>query len=488
MKKTIISIVVIITLFTSCQESKKSNQTDNIIINRIESYLKECVENGLSGSILVAQEGEILFSGGLGLSNRKGNIAVTKGTVYTVGSITKQFTATAILALQEEGKLSVKDSISKFFPDIPADKRNITIHQLLTHTSGIVGNLDNGGDFVPIKKEAFLSQAFSSPLDVHSGSEYHYSNVGYSLLAIILEEITQQDYEECLQQVLFKKAGMKNTGYLLPNWDKTKIARAYKCEEDRGTHLEKWEATSNQVSYHLKGNGGILSTPSDLYKWYIALKENKIISKKSYEQLVYPHILRKGHEEQHYGYGWIIFNSERNTKRIAHSGYNGVNYANFIQLPEEKNTVIIYMTSLVRQSDMKIGREVEKLIFDKTYSPIVPKMTSTKYSSGKEPNKRMAIINEFVTILLKIKPEQTVSVLNSFVEKNIPNKSKHEEFKEYLIAMQEEFSGYKLLHTLEYDDLTYDIMLESKDGTVAELTPCFDLKFNQQNQIIDFGW
>ena len=119
---------------------------------------------------------------------------------------------------------------------------------------------------------------------------------------------------------------MKHTGYLLPKWNTTHIARGYKYGEDWGTHLIKWQANLNKISWHLKGNGGILSNPSDLYKWYIALRENKIITKESFEKLTFPHVKENESGDSHYAYGWSIFNSDRNTKIIAHSGSNGVLY------------------------------------------------------------------------------------------------------------------------------------------------------------------
>ena len=386
MKNLLIPIFGIIVLLTSCKKKETTNPEHTILKNRIESYLNECDKNGVSGSILVAQEGEILYSGGLGLSDRNKNISTTKETIFTIGSITKQFTATAIVKLQEEEQLSVNDSLGHFFPNIPTDKKNITIHQLLTHTSGILGNLPNGGDFVPIKKEAFLKQVFDSTLDFAPDSSYNYSNVGYSLLTIIIEQVTQQDYETYLNETFFKKLEMKNTGYLLPNWNTNNLSRAYKCEEDRGTHIEKWKAISNKVSYHQKGNGGILSNPSDMYTWYMALEKHKILNETSTKLLTQPYALRNKKKGIYYGYGWVISKSGRNTMKISHSGFNGVNYSNFIRLPEEKHTVIIYMTSLVRYDTRSLGKELEKLIFDENYQPIVPKMKSTKYVAGEEPN------------------------------------------------------------------------------------------------------
>ncbi len=482
MKRYILLIVAIFTLYISCKNDTESNPAKNPLENRLESYLAECDKNGLSASILVAQNGEILYNGGVGLRNKAEKLPVTKETIFTTGSLTKQFTATAILKLQEEGKLSVTNSITAFFENLPKDKENITIHQLLTHTSGIVGNLGYGVDFVPISKEEFLSQAYSSELEFEPGSQYSYSNVGYSLLAMIIEKVTQTGYEKYLQKNIFHKAGMVHTGYLLPKWDTTQIAHGYKCGEDWGTHLIKWQSDSNQISWHLKGNGGILSNPSDLYKWYIALKENKIISKKSFEQLIFPHVKENESGDSHYAYGWTILDSDRNTKIIAHNGSNGVFYADFIQLPEE-NTVIIYMTNELRYDTQIVSWEIEQLLFNENYTPVVPKMKSIKHASDDIANKQLEIIHQFVKLILT--PDENI---DDFIEKYIPNKERERRFKMWIKDMQKEFSGYQLNHILEYGDMSYDIVLESKDGKVMDLTPCFDLQFNNSDQITAFGW
>ena len=141
MKRSISLIVIFLTLCISCKKKNSSNSPVNQVKNRLESYINECTKNGLSASILVAQNGDILYNGGVGFSNKTEHLPVTEETVFTTGSITKQFTATAILQLQEKGKLSVNDSIYNLFENIPEDKQHITIHQLLTHTSGIVGSL-----------------------------------------------------------------------------------------------------------------------------------------------------------------------------------------------------------------------------------------------------------------------------------------------------------------------------------------------------------
>ena len=482
MKKIILFIAIIITLGISCKDTPKLKHSENTVKNRLQSYLDECDKNGLSASILVAQNGDIIYNGGVGLRNKSKNLSVNKETIFTIGSLTKQFTATAILKLQEAGKLSVNDSIYKFFKNIPKDKQNITIHQLLTHTSGIVGNLGYGVDFVPISKEQFLSEVYKSPLDFEPGKQFSYSNVGYSLLAMIIEKVTQTDYETYLQKNLFQEAGMKHTGYLFPKWDTTQIAHGYKCGEDWGTHLIKWKADSNQISWHLKGNGGILSNPSDLYKWYIALKENKIISKKSFEQLTFPYVKEKESGDNYYAYGWTIMNSDRNTKIIAHNGSNGVFYADFIQLPVE-NTVIIYMTNELRYDTQIVAWEIEQLLFKKDYKPIVPKMKSIKHSSTDITNKQLEIIHQFVELILTNDKN-----IDDFINEHVASKERERRFKMWVKDMQKEFSGYKLNHVLEYGDMSYDIIMLSPEGKTVDLTPCFDLQFNENNKIVAFGW
>jgi len=482
MKRYISIIVIILTLCVSCKNKTNSIGTENSLENRLESYIDECNKNGLSASVLVAKDGDILYSGGVGLRNKTEKLPVTEETIFTTGSLTKQFTATAILKLQEEDKLSVSDSISKFFEDVPKDKQNITIHQLLTHSSGVVGNLGYGVDFVPISKENFLNEVYNSTLDFEPGKQYSYSNVGYSLLAMIIEKVAQTDYETYLQENLFQKAGMKHTGYLFPKWDTTQIAHGYKCGEDWGTHLLKWQEDSNQISWHIKGNGGILSNPTDLYKWYRALIENKIISEKSYEQLTFPHVKENESGDSYYAYGWTIFNSDRNTKIIAHNGSNGVFYADFIQLPKE-NAVIIYMTNELRYDTQMVAWEIEQLLFNENYTPVVPKMNGIRHAGNDIASNQLEIINQFVKLILSSDEN-----IDDFITKHVESKEREGRFKMWVKDMQKEFLGYELNHVLEYGDMSYDIILKSKGGKVVDLTPCFDLQFNESNQIVAFGW
>src|SRR5690606_23434181 len=213
-------------------------------------------------------------------------ISNSPATIYDIGSITKQFTATAILKLEMQSKLSTDDKLSKFFNNVPRDKENITIHDLLRHQSGLISNV--GGDYDKVSEEDFLNKVFSSKLQFGVGEAFSYSNVGYSLLAMIIEQVSGQDYETYLYKELWKPAKMEMTGYSRPHFDQNKIAIGYyRNDSIWGNPLDK-EWNNNSPYWHLKGNGGILSTTEDLYKWDIALKSNLILSKEARQKLYHP--------------------------------------------------------------------------------------------------------------------------------------------------------------------------------------------------------
>ena len=159
---------------------------------RIHEYLTRATAFGFSGSVLVARDGEIVLHAGYGKADRDAGVPVTPETVFDIGSITKQFTAAAILALEEEGKLRVEDPISRFFDEVPADKRAITVHLLLTHSSGLRGGF--GGDYQRMPRDSLVRLVLDSELLWAPGTRFRYSNEGYSLLGAIVEQLSGRSY------------------------------------------------------------------------------------------------------------------------------------------------------------------------------------------------------------------------------------------------------------------------------------------------------
>ncbi len=365
MKKTILIIVSSIQLLLFAMTINAQIKTsNNTLEKKIDTYLSEGVANGFSGSVLIAKEGEIVLHKGYGMADKENNIAYTVNTVSTIGSVTKQFTATAILKLEALNKLKVTDPISKFFKNIPNDKKNITIHQLLTHTAGLIDVIGNG-DFDDIPMKRFFKTLFATKLLHKPGSKYAYSNAGYSILARIIEIVSDNNYEGFLTEHLFIPAGMTQTGYFIPLWDSAKIAKGYMRNLiNVGTMISRYKKNGN-VTWTLKGNGGIHSTTGDMYKWYKALKTNKILSKSLFKKLTTSYVLEYEGGSGYYAYGWAIYNSDRNTKIISHNGGNRVFFHDYIWIPEEDVVILLFTNAASRE--VEVAWPIEKMIFNSTY-------------------------------------------------------------------------------------------------------------------------
>lgn len=351
-------------IYANEQTEKQSNHTE--LKARINDFLSESALNGFSAAVLVTKDGQPLVSKGYGFSDKAQNIKNTVDTVFDIASLTKQFTAAAIMTLVEQGKLNLADPISHFFEDSSAEKANVTIHQLLTHSAGF--DEYSGGDFKKLSKSEFLKQVLHSKLTFKPGSEQSYSNVGYSVLAAIIEQTSKMPYENYLQKYLFKPAAMTQTGYLLPKWNMNTVAHAYQYSiKDIGTMLERYQ--ENGVSWNLLGNGGIHSSMTDLSKWDRALNGGKIISKESLILLYTPHVANSQSTYSN-GYGWRIKTNEIGSKVITHSGSNAWFYSVIYFLPDEGIT-ILFSTNVSDRYDSVtwVAAKIRKMVFEPEYVP-----------------------------------------------------------------------------------------------------------------------
>jgi CubicO group peptidase (beta-lactamase class C family) len=287
---------------------------------QIKELLAKEESNGYSGSALVAEKGKILYESGIGFADRESKRKQTAETVFSIGSITKQFTAAAIMKLEADGKLSVNDVLFKYFPDAPEDKKNITIHQLLTHTAGFPEVL--GEDYDTIDAKEFTALAMKTPLVHKPGDAYLYSNVGYSLLGIIVKTASGKNYEEFIHDGLFIPSGMLRTGYVLPGFKKEELAVGYRNGNRWGTALDHpWK--KGGPGWHLRANGGILSTVGDMYKWYLSLRNNTVIPKAQTDKMFSQMVAEDQRHTSYYGYGWVVQKLGED-QFIWHNGGNGV--------------------------------------------------------------------------------------------------------------------------------------------------------------------
>lgn len=315
------------------------------IVGALQTYLSAREAEGFSGAVLVARGDTILLERGYGFLDAGRTRPVTAESVFTTGSITKQFTAAAILKLEMLKVLSTDDRLSKHLPGVPADKQTITLHHLLTHTAGFPPA--SGDDLEPIQRDAFVKLVLSRPLARPIGT-YAYSNIGYSLLAAVVERVSRQPYERFVGEQLFEPAGMRATGYTRPQWDPAALAHAVNDDgTDRGTFGEL-AMPGGLPGWHLLGNGGILSTTRDMFRWHLALGGTGILSEAAKAKQVRPWVDEGG--GTHYGYGWSIEDTPFG-RLVTHNGGNPYFFADVLRFTE--SGVFVYYTTNSRDRAMR---------------------------------------------------------------------------------------------------------------------------------------
>jgi len=271
---------------------------------RIDSTIKAEFNDpsGPGGVFMVAQKGKVIYQKAFGKANLELDADLHTDNVFELGSMTKQFTAIAVLMLEQQGKISVKDPVSKYIPDYPAGDK-ITIHHLLTHTSGIK-------DFTKMKTLPEVAQKEmtpkmmvdffkNEPVDFAPGEKFEYNNSGYVLLGYIIELVTGETYENFITKNIFQKAGMEHSYYAT---DRNVIRkRAY------GYHKKSYGYVNKTViSFSVPfASGALMSTLDDMLKWQNALNHNILLNKAETKKAFTKYKLTND-KEFTYGYGWHI--------------------------------------------------------------------------------------------------------------------------------------------------------------------------------------
>lgn len=330
------------------------------IAARVDTYLTRLVPYGFSGAVLVAKDGQVILEKGYGLADRENKVPYTADMVSCIGSVTKQFTAAAILKLEMEGKLTTSDLISKYLPGVPPDKAGISIHQLLTHTAGFSGDL-GGSDEEPIGRDALVAKVLAAPLASKPGERFEYSNEGYSLAAAIVERVSGTGYEAYLRQHVLLPAGLKDTGYQAPDWPLSRLPIGYTQEGQRWGRVYKNGWLPDGPGWYLRGNGGIQSTLSDLYRWHLALEAGAVLSADAVKKFQAGHVASAGGER--YGYGWGVQTTRRGTKVVTHNGGNGFIFSDVRRYVDEKVVIIAMSNEPVIPATQLAPRQLESLVF-----------------------------------------------------------------------------------------------------------------------------
>ncbi|MEO1520519.1 MAG: serine hydrolase domain-containing protein [Cyanobacteria bacterium J06633_2] len=229
--------------------------------------------NGLYGVVYLTYQDSVIIHEALGFRDREAQAPMEVTTGFDIGSITKVMTAATVLKLEEQGKLQLSDSVSQFFPDASGPLRDVVIAQLMDHTAGLPEYL--GDDHELLTKQQALAHLFEAELLFEPGTDEAYSNAGYTLLAIIIEEVSEQPFEQTMRETVLLPA-LPHIGYRLAGWRNSAIAMGYVNGEAKGTPLDQpW--LEDGPSWTLRGNGGLLSTTADVAHWFDAVFTGRIL-------------------------------------------------------------------------------------------------------------------------------------------------------------------------------------------------------------------
>lgn len=356
------TIFISITFCFLCSSFRLIAQKENAPVRsqkkKIDEYIKaEMKAEQIPGlTYAVVLDGKIIDSGAYGFANAELKAPTTSHTLFNIGSIGKTFTATAIMLLQKEGKLSINDPISKFVDSVPDTWKTITIKHLLSHTSGIKDYAHDFPGYPYIEKDRkqeiteaqFIRMATAVPLNFQPGERWAYSNSNFVLLGFIIHKVSAKPIGEFMKERLFKPAGLTQTRYtdvreIIPN-----RANGYLLDEDDGNKLINGEFVGNFFSK--MGDMGILTTATDLARWSIAQDEERVLDKKTLQQMWTASKLNSGLEAMgilgaNYGLGWSVLDHRGNIE-IGHDGSFINGYTACLARFPEKHFAVIVLTNL----------------------------------------------------------------------------------------------------------------------------------------------
>jgi CubicO group peptidase (beta-lactamase class C family) len=303
--------------------------------DEVDKYVRaQLVERHIPGAaIAVIKNGRVVKTAGYGLASVEFNVPVTKETVFEIGSVSKQITAVALMLLVEEGKVNLDEKISKYLPATPEAWKNVSVRNLLTHTSGIKSYTGLPGFELTkrLTRDEFIKTLGAQPLEFETGARYQYSNSGYNLLGFIIETISGKSYWDFTRERIFKPLGMDKTADRDPKYIIPKRATGYEWENGSlaGRDYDLTDVFSA---------GAIVSTVEDLAKWDAALRNDSLLKKESKAQMWTPATLSDG---KAYPYGFAFRLSEmRGHKIIGHSGQTAGFGANISRYVDDDLTVI----------------------------------------------------------------------------------------------------------------------------------------------------
>ncbi|HYR08727.1 MAG TPA: serine hydrolase domain-containing protein [Longimicrobium sp.] len=342
----------------------------------MHEYLSRAAEAGFGGSVLVARGGQVVLHRAYGWADPAAAVPMDTAMPFYVASLSKGFTAAAVLRLEMEGRLSTSDSIGRWLPAVPADKRGITLHHLLTHTSG----LRDPADGEPLDRDAFVASVLALPARSAPGERHGYSNAGYSLLAAVVERASGRPFGQYMRDAIFRPAGMTRTSLVTdaPIGPPSSWPVAFNGALRQG---DPWLAHHRPYGWSELGGTGVVTTTGDLHRWVRALEAGTVLSAQARRKLWTPAL-------EDYAYGWGVRRTARGRMMASHDGAllpEGWN-AQFRVYPQDSLVIVVLSNTRVRtELSAVIGRTLDRLAFggDVTMPPAarsLPRATAERFA------------------------------------------------------------------------------------------------------------
>lgn len=332
---------------------------------QLDNLLRQQVHNQqFSGSVLVAQNGQVLLAKGYNMANWDNSAPNTPDTRFYLGSISKAFTAMAILILQKQGKLQVQKPLCTYIPNCPSPWQPLSVHEVLTHTSGIPQLNDT--QLSSASPAAWINSFANVPLQFTPGGQFQYCSICYQILAYVVQQVSGMPYTQFVQQMILTPLQMTNSGF---------DSNTYYSQPGSATGYASWQVKDPHVGYQvdpqwsfLFGSGLLYSTVNDLYRWDQALTNNTLVSQSALNQVFTPYVNATLFPGSQYGYGWFITQSPVSGHRLF--WHDGVldGYRNYIGRYVDDDITIIFLSNLSTLDIEALAHSIEKIIFGKASS------------------------------------------------------------------------------------------------------------------------
>lgn len=297
---------------------------------RVSRVVAQATEHGFAGCVLVRDSNGVVFEKAIGTVDRDGKLPAKIDTAFGVASVSKQFTAVAILQLEGTGRLALGDSITRFFADVPEDKRVITLHQLLSHTSGMGQN--NAADGIRDRNEA-VRAILAVPLEKKVGEGFGYSNDGYNLLAAVVEIASGVPFERYMHEHIFAPAGMTKTFV----WGEVADLRG----PDYAELLRELPRENDGANWGFRGATGVHTTVEDVDRYWTALSGDKLISRGNRERMLTPHAQTRIGP---YGYGWFVNEADSAERRWMTRGNEDFGPNGIVIVHPDRSLLIVVLS------------------------------------------------------------------------------------------------------------------------------------------------